>query len=385
MKLDVKNLLDTARQRTGLSDFGPDDFLEGLEVVVKGLNEEAGIREDRWPMVYEHRLLRLLINRLWFEKDLKEHPEILDEDIGAPVIMAGLPRTGSTKLHRILAASGGFQVLRFWTTNMFARIPGEPEGGLARRIRETREFEKWMYQTSPGIHQGHPLYTDEAEEDQWIMETTFRHPLLFGLFESPSYAQWIAQADMRPTFAYYLKQLKYLQWQFGERGKPWLIKTPNHFGSESFLSSIFEHQPRFLFTHRDPAKCISSIVNTTLAMRALYTDRDTSSSFGAGAIAMFSHCADEHLRWRAGAPTNPMLDISFREITEHGVDTVRKVYDFLGMPFTAAAEQGVRDWEAVNPKDKHGKASYSAAALGSTDEEIRKAFLPYIEQFKPYL
>ena len=384
-QLNVDELLKTARQRTGLSDFGPDDFREGLDVLVEGLNTEAGIREDRWEQVTEQRILRPLMNRLWFEKDLNEHPEILDEDLGAPIIMAGLPRTGSTKLHRILAASGGFQTLRFWSANMFARIPGEPDGGRARRIQETRDYEKWLYQTSPGIHQGHPLYTDEAEEDQWMMEATFRHPLIFGTFDSMKYAQWIAQADMRPTFDYFLKQLKYLQWQFGERDKPWLIKTPNHFGSEQFLTGIFDKKPSFIFTHRDPAKCISSIVSTVMPMRALYTARDTSVSFGAGAVAVFTHCANEHLKWRNAKPDCRMIDLAFREISEHGVDTVRKVYDFLGMPFTAGAEQGARNWEQANPKDKHGKAVYSAASLGSTDEALRKAFASYIERFSVYI
>lgn len=384
-KLDVNELLDTARERTGLDDFGPDDFREGLDVLVDGLNTEAGIRDDRWEQVKEQRILRPLMNRLWFAKDLKEHPEILDEDLGAPIIMAGLPRTGSTKLHRILAATGGFQVLRFWTASMFARIPGEPEGGRERRVRETRALEKWMYDTSPGIHRGHPLYTDEAEEDQWMMEATFRHPVIFGIFDSMKYAQWIAQADMRPTFDYYLKQLKYLQWQFGDRGKRWLIKTPNHFGSEKFLAGIFDKKPSFIFTHRDPAKCISSIVSTVMPMRALYTDRDSSITFGAGAMAVFTHCANEHLKWRESGPDYPMIDLSFHEIAQHGIDTVRKVYDFLGMPFAAQAERGARQWEADNPKDKHGKAAYSAASLGSTDDDIREAFRPYIRRFSAYL
>ncbi len=386
-KLDVKQLLATATERTGgLNDFGPDDFLEGLEVLVKGLNTDAGIREDSWDQVREQRILRSLVNRLWFAKDLKDHPEILDEDLGSPVIMAGLVRTGSTKLHRTLAASGGFQALRFWSVNMFSRIPGEPDGGRARRIRETRQQEAWMYATSPDVHVGHPLYTEEAEEDQWMMEATFRHPLIFGMFASPTYAQWIAQADMRPTFDYYIKQLKYLQWQFPEqRGKPWLVKTPNHFGSESFLTSIFDKPPRFLFTHRDPAKCIPSIVSTVMPMRALYTDRDTRHSFGAEVIAMYAHGANEHLRWRDSHPGNPMIDISFRDITQRGIDTVHRIYDFLGMPFTAAAEQGVRDWEAANPKDKHGKAEYSPADLGSTEEAIRTAFKPYVERFADYI
>src|SRR5690606_15368969 len=97
---------------------------------------------------------------------------------------------------------------------MPSRIPGEADGGVARRIAETREFERWMYATSPAILTGHPQFTDEAEECQWLMEASFRHPIQFGLFESSRYLQWLMQADMSPTFNYFYQQLQYLQWQF---------------------------------------------------------------------------------------------------------------------------------------------------------------------------
>lgn len=383
-KLDVNQLLQTARERTGLSDFGPDDFREGLEVLVEGINTEAGIAEERWDRMVEQRFLRPLMNRLWFARDLAEHPEILDERIDSPIIIASLPRTGSTKLHRMLGAAGGFQTLYFWSANMFARIPGLPDGGKARRIQETRDYEQWMYRTSPAILTGHPLFTDEPEEDQWLVECAFRHPLQFGMFHSYKYAQWIAQADMRPTFDYFVKQLKYLQWQSGGGSKPWLIKTPNHMGVEGLLAQLFE-RPRFIITHRDPVKCVPSVTSTAQAMRSLYTDEDRSEQLGAGVLGMFSHCASEHLRWRDGKPDVAILDLAFRDITERGVDTARRVYAFLGMPFTPQAEQGVRDWEARNPKDKHGKAIYSAAAIGSTDDKIRDAFALYRERFAAYL
>jgi hypothetical protein len=141
-ELEADELLQTARSRTGLSDFGPDDFLEGFRILVASINTEAHIRDSGWPEV-RTRLLRMLINRLWFAKDVQDHPEILDTDLGSPCIIASLPRTGSTKLQRMLGASGGFQTPTFWMTLMFSRIPGVADGGVAQRIRETREFEKW--------------------------------------------------------------------------------------------------------------------------------------------------------------------------------------------------------------------------------------------------
>jgi hypothetical protein len=382
-KLDVQDLMQKARQRTGLSDFGPADFIEGLRIAASGISSEAGIREDRWDHVRE-RFLRLLMNRLWFAADLAQHPEILREEVRSPIIIDSLPRTGSTKLHRMLGASRNFQTPVFWTANMFARIPGLADGGGARRIAETRDLEKWMYETSPDILVGHPMFTEEPEEDQWLMECTFRHPLLFGLYDSSSYAQWIAQADMGPTYDYYLAQIKYLQWQMETHPvRPWLLKTP-HLGYEPLLARTFD-RPRFIVTHRDPVKWVPSIISTAMAMRRLYSDRDSSAELARGIVQVFSNCAQAHLTWRDGNPDHAILDLGFDAITEDGIGTAKKVYEFLGVALSGAAERKIGDWERRNPRDKYGRATYSAVAAGLSEDEIRETFSAYRHRFANYI
>jgi hypothetical protein len=264
-------------------------------------------------------------------------------------------------------------------------IPGDPAGGAERRISETREHERWMYETSPAILTGHPQFTDEAEECQWLMEGSFRHSILFGLFESKSYLQWLMQADMRPTFDYFRAQLKYLQWQSpGDRGKPWLLKSPTHLGNELALQRIFE-ELRLVVTHRDPAKCMPSIASTTMAARRLYSDLDSSVGMTGNLLGMFSQMASEHMRWRDVNPQVPALDIAFGEVNADGIAAARKVYDFLGMSMSSEALARMRDWEKQNGREKHGKAIYSAAAYGTTDEAIRQVFADYIERFSSHL
>lgn len=384
-RLDVAELLNAARARSGLADFGPDDFREGLDILVKGINEEVHV--DRWDELRE-RFLRLLTNRLWFADDLKAHPEILDEDVGSPIVISALPRTASTKLHRMLGASGDFRVTPMWQTHMFARIPGEPEGGRVRRIAETKEYEDWQYRISPGLLTGHPMFTHEPEEDKDLGEYTFRHTTLLGMFSSVSYAQWVMQADMTPMYDYLLMQLKYLQWQAREWGdnvrKPWLLKTPCHFGYEAHLQRIFD-QPRFIVTHRDPVKCIPSISTASLAARKLYSDEDTATNIGASVSALFSHCARVHLDWRERNPQTRILDLGFAEINGDGMSAVRKVYDFFGMPMSAQAEAGMRGWEDNNRRERHAPSQYSSEMIGMTDQEIRAAFEPYTARFSDLL
>ena len=381
--LNVDELLETARQRTSLTDFGPADFMEGLVVLVSGINAEVKVAPDRAKDLRE-RFVRLLMNRLWFAKDLKDHPEILDQDVGSPIVITSLPRTASTKLHRMLGASGDFQVAPMWQTHMFARIPGLDDGGRARRIQETRVYEKWMYEVSPALITGHPMFTDEPEEDKDLGEFTFRHTTLLGMFGSLAYAGWVMQADMAPMYDYLLMQLQYLQWQTGGAGKPWLLKTPCHFGNEAHLCRIFD-QPRFIVTHRDPVKCIPSICTASLAARKLYSDDSSSEDLGASVTALFAHSAREHMKWRDENPGLQILDLSFDEINADGLGAARKIYDYFGMQLSEKAQSEIVTWEKNNNRDRHAKSIYSTAAIGTTDDAMRQTFAPYSERYAKFI
>ena len=382
--LKVDELLREARERTGLADFGPDDFRDGLTALVHGLNTDARISASRLPALRE-RLLRLLMNRLWFARDLAAHPEIRDEDLGVPTVISSLPRTASTKLHRMLGASEDFQTPRPWQVHMFARIPGEADGGRARRVQETRAYEKWIYEVSPEMLHGHPVFTDEPEEDMMLSEHSFRAPFLCGIFDSDHYVQWLMQADLQPMYDYLKLQLQYLQWQEGDRPRrPWLLKTPVHFGNEHWLVKLFG-QARFVVTHRDPARCIPSIASTTLGWRKLYSETPDSGRSGDSMIGMFAYAASEHLRWREANPQVEILDLAFDEITRDGASAARKVYDFLGLPLSAHAVSAMRDWERRNGQDKHGTHRYSADEVGLSQTAINEAFAPYKTRFAEWI
>lgn len=380
----IESLLQEATRRTGLSDFGPPDFLEALRVLLESLNGAGSFSEQRRPAV-EERLLRLLSNRLWFALDLAEHPEILDEALGSPVFIVSLPRTGSTKLHRLLGAGGDFQTLPFWKVHQFARLPGAPDAGSAQRISATEAYEQWMYATSPEILTGHPMFTHEAEEDQWLGEPTFREPLTAALFNVPAYGEWLMQSDPQPVHDYLVQQLKYLQWQFKpERPTPWLLKSPPHLGNECHLTRAFD-RPRFIVTHRDPLACVPSITTTTLAMRRLYDEHADVSGLGPALTGLIAHMANRHVAWRAANPDVEVLDLGFREISGDGIAAARKVYDFCGLDWSDAAERRMRQWERDNHADKHGKNRYSLEMIGVSAETLQNAFASYIDRYIAYI
>lgn len=382
--LSVDALLREAEARTGLSDFGPDDFRDGFAALVQGLNTDAQISDSRQPAL-QARLLRLLVNRLWFARDLALHPEIRDEDLGTPTVISSLPRTASTKLHRMLGASGDFQTPHLWQVHMFARIPGEADGGRAQRIRETRAYEKWIYEVSPQMLTGHPVFTEEPEEDMMLSEHTFRQPFLCGIFDSDHYVQWLMQADMQPMYDYLKLQLQYLQWQERDRPRrPWLLKTPLYFGNEHWLVRLFG-SVRFVVTHRNPARCIPSIASTTVSWRSLYSEMPDNTRSGDSMVGMFAYSAGEHLRWRAENPQLEILDLAFDEITRDGIAAARKVYDFLKLPLRDEAITAMRDWEQRNSLAHRGEHRYSAAQSGLDEDALRTVFAAYLDRFAAFV
>ena len=380
---DSQELLAAARAETGLSDFGPEDFREGLDVLVCALNTEVDVPTDRAIPLREN-ILRLLKNRLWFQKDLDDHPEILDEEIHSPIIITSLPRTGSTKLQRLLAASGDFQALHYWKAHMFARRPGLPEGGKAERIAETRAYEKWVYEVSPNMITGHPIFTDEPEEEFHLMNCSFR-TISMSIYGSDTHNQWLATSDPAPGYDYLKKQLQYLQWQFpAERAKPWLLKTPVHFGMEHHLERIFDN-PRFIVTHRDPAAVVPSVANITQNWTVVYAKPVSDESIRSSMTQMCASQVASHMHWRQASQDARILDLGFNEINASDLVVIKKVYDKLGLNWTETAEQAMWRWSSENPRNKHGKNKYSAQALGTTNEEIRAGFCDYIAKFGEFL
>lgn len=382
-QLTVDDLLASAKQRAGLTDFGADGFMEGLAALVDGLNNDVSLVEERWEHLRDW-LINLLVNRLRFQHDLELHPEILDEDLGTPIIIASMPRTASTKLHRMLGASNDFQVLKFWSVYQFARIPGLADGGRAQRIEATQQFEKWMYQVCPQMQNGHPLFTHEAEEEIFLNECTFKTQMLASRFGCETYQRWLAAQDVSSSYDYLRQQLQYLQWQNSAGPtKPWLLKAPGNLGMEKRLIELYG-DARFVMTHRDPVKCIPSISSVTLGTRELFLEKSTFEQAGGEMSKFFSHLARRHMKWRDENSGVDVLDLGFDEITFDGIAAVRKFYEFVDMPLSIQAENAMLEWERKNTQDKHGSHKYSIEGSGLTEEGINETFADYIQRYSSY-
>jgi len=388
-RFDLSVLLQSAEDSTGLSDFGPDDFREGLEVLISSINANESVSDGRWDDAFEF-LLRLLKNRLWFAKDLREHPEILDQTLLPPATILPLPRTGSTKLQRMLDASQSFQPLLYWRMFMFARIPGSKNGGVSERLQETRDYEKWLYSVCPDYIKGHPIFAEEPDEEQILNRFTFRAPILSTMFYAPEAARWVAQSDLTPTYRYMLMQLKYLQWQHHrDNVRPWLLKSPTNVGNERHLIELFGRDLKVICPHRDPVNIVCSIIRTSEYTSSVYSDILKNNKMLAyekarRMLKMLALCAEKHIQWRVQNPDIKILDLSYDDINRKSIDVLRKVYAHLDLELTSEIEESVVGWEQDKDRNRFARNTYSAEEFGLTDEQIREAFRPYIQRFSDF-
>ena len=374
-----------AAQESGLTDFGQGEFDHDYRKFIASLNASDFLREDREQAIKRY-IVRMLVNRARMQKDLAENPEITQVGLLPPVAIIGLPRTGSSKLQRILSASGGFQSLPFWHAHMFGRIPGEPDGGVRQRLQEAKDFEHWISEVVPEFNERHPIHAEEVDEETFLYEACFRSVYFPAVLRSAEYEQWLGEIDFHPSFDYLLTQLKYLQWQFyADEPKPWLLKTPTQLGHEDELTRVFPTGLKVICPHRHPKQVIASSAATLEVFRRLFNKTPDRRELGQSSLQGFAHTMSRHMAWRERNPDIEILDLGFLEISKDSMGTVEKVYDFLGLSLGEEGRRRIRQWDTDNPREKHGKASYSLESYGLEEQGIDELFADYAEQFSNYL
>jgi hypothetical protein len=384
--LNAEQLLEQAQRTTGARDLGHPRFFAGFQRLVRAIDTESPLTEDG-RRAAEIRLLRLLKNQLRFQADIAAHPEILEQKLAPPVFVSGLPRVGSTKLHRLLAEGGDFQSMMFWQSYNHARIPGAAPGEPDPRIAEAIDYLTWRSARNPATVAAHFMAAQEPEEETYLLEYGFSNYWPDTYFGIPSYLAALPEfADHDATYLYLRQSLQYLQWQFyRDNPKPWVLKSPLNLGHESHIAKHFPGAV-FLILHRDPATVIPSTAALAAQIRKLYCATERSvPELARWTLGEYSSSMERVLAWRDSGPDNPLLDIAYRDVQDDDMAVVTRVYELLGRPLSAEAAARMEVWRVENARHKHGVHEYSLESSGLTAEEINTAFATYIERFGKYL
>lgn len=375
--LDVPELLEKACSKTGLTDFGDDWFREPLDVLVRGLNTEAALS----PLGFEltgHRLTALLCDRLRLRELQRAHPEVLDVEVRVAAGICGLPRTGSTLLHRLLAASPQVTSTLSWEVAYPLPFPGEGRDAAVRK-RRARERMQVFSQLSPDFGDLHTVVWDGPEEDVILLDRTFVSMSFDSFYRVPSYGDWLRSADQRPAYRELREWLQVLQWQNESRSLPWVLKSPHHLTAVDTVLDEFAGC-RIVMTHRSPVQAVPSYASMVSAMSAQYSEDVDPVRIGRYWSGRFSETLRGFAAARSARPDR-FVDVRFADTVSRPAEVARRVLDALGLPPGPADDAAFEAYLERNRTERHGSHSYAPQDFGLSEEQLRRDFAFYAEVY----
>ena len=379
VRLEPDALMEAAVAKTGLSDFGDDGFREPLDVLCTAFRTEAGLSGP--GLVSNHALLvQLLANRLLIQDLLRRHPEIHDVRIEAPIIVCGLPRTGTTHLHNLMAADPALRSLPYWESlepvlpDSEQPAPGEPDPRIAR----TEVALDFINSAMPYFKRMHEMTVDHVHEEIQLLAIDFSTMLFETTSAMPSWRDYYLAHDQTPHYEYMRTVLKVLQWLRG--GERWVLKSPQHIEQFPALRATFP-DATFVVTHRDPVSVTTSVA-TMITYTARLSHERVDPRFIGGYWAdrierMLRSCADE----RDVLPAGQSIDVPFDEFMADDVAMVDRIYELAGQPMTDRARAAMQAFMDEHPRGKFGGIRYDLADFGLDPTERRQALRFYTDRF----
>lgn len=380
ISLDEGGLSAQAKEETGLSDFGPDDFRPHYSALMTSLENEAHLSFLGRVMARQD-VLVLLKNRLQIVDTFKRHPELEREEIKEPLFILGPARSGTSILHELLQQDERHRTLQTWEARYPCPPPEEATYATDPRIEETqREVMLWP-RIVPDYEAMHEMGAQLPTECGDITANAFLGDRLPALHQVPSYAATAFAADMTPAYAIHKQILQILQWKV--KRERWLLKAPAHM---NWLPSLFAAYPdaRVIQTHRDPLQFMGStvsLISAILWMRTTQVDPEgVKLAFGPAYYEPQLYNVMQQ-RDDGTVPADQFFDVRFQDMMDSPFDTIRGVYANFGWDYTPEIERLMRVYLENKPKGKFGNHFYSFFDLGLDLETERARYAAYQERF----
>jgi hypothetical protein len=370
-------LFDAARKVAGLDDFGAGDFREGLRVLLRAYDEEARL-SPFGRLMLRGELTTVLANRLRVEQAWRQEPALLEPAIRRPLFILGLPRSGTTALHFLLAQDPANQVLEYW----LAAAPGPrpPRASWPRdpRFKAARQALRLTYYLDPTLKAIHWMTVDGPDECRHLLLQSFVDHTFDSNASIPSYTKWFEAQDMRPAYARHRKLLQLIGSTTPERR--WVLKYPAHLRNLRALLAVYP-DACIVQTHRDPANVLPSICSLVAGWRSLYEGGVDMRAIGREQLALYAGMMETGLAVRAENSSAQFFDLGFREVLADPIAAVKRAYSHFGFEWTPAGEDAMRRWHAANPQGKHGEHRYRASDYGLDPGELDERFAAYRARF----
>jgi len=386
VRLDADELIAAARQATGLSDFGEPDPDESLRTLVRSLNEEAALTPGG-AAGRRLGLIRVLANRLLLQNEFRRDPTLEQESIRSPIVILGLPRSGTTKLHRMIGADPVMQKLPLWRLlyPVRALAPAPPGSSGDPRIHAAEQFVEAIRNRTPDVYAAHPMLATEPDEEYFGMELSFLSHLNTSSFHTPSYESWLDRQPFDSWYVWLTRLMQHAQRTDGATGRPWVLKAPHHLG---YLPLLLRHFPdaTIVHCHRDPTVAVSSFCALLCASRRSTSTRDEPTEVGEYAMRIYGKRMQKYQQDRAALEgTHCFVDVPYGDIVKDAASVIERCYAAAGLPLPETSLAAMREWDLRNEQHKHGRHRYELADFGLAPADVTRVFGTYCERFAPFL
>lgn len=364
VSLDADQLMQAARRKTGLKDFGSDDDYEPLlRAFTKSLDAEAHLTLVG-RLLARRDIYVILCNRLLIAETLRTHPEILDQPVPEPLFIVGLARSGTTILHELLAQDPSYRTVATWEARYPCPPPVAGDASSRRRLRIAHQEIMLWHRLIPPYRAMHENAGHLPTECGDITCHTFLGDRLPALYQVPTFAALAGTLPTKPMYEMHKKILQILQWK--DPGGRWLLKAPAHM---NWLDTLLEVYPdaRIVQTHRDPLSSMGSTVSLISAiiwMRAERLDPEiVKLAFGPAYYEPQLYRVMEQ-RESGVVPEASIYDVRFQDLMREPWSTIEGMYSHFGWEFTDDARRRMQTYLENKPRDKHGKHTYDFHDLG---------------------
>jgi len=374
------SLLAAASGAAGLNDFGPGaEYLPGLTQLLIALDEDGprfapGGREFAW-----NALVGALISRLMLVEGVRKHTDTLKQAPRRPLVITGMPRTGTTALHKLLSVDPQFQGLEKWLTVFPQPRPPRETWRDHAQFQETAAGLEAFFKAAPEMRAAHNIVADEVDECLEILKQGFCSNLWGSSFRAPQYDAWWREQSELPAYRYFAKAIGLIGAY--DCDKTWLLKNPGHIMQ---LPALFEVFPDacVVQTHRDPVQALPSLASVlTMARRVTEGERVDKHEIGQREVENWARATDAAIEARAHLPAKQFVDIRQADLQDDPMGTVRKIYGHFGFRLSTETVEAMRQRINQNPQRAHGAHGYTPDEFGLARGAIKERFSRYMTTY----
>ena len=373
-RLFAPDLIENAKRRSGLDDFGEGNFFEALSRLLESCQDEARLNLIG-KITLKTDVLETLCARLQIERDRQLYSNITAQEIHEPLFIVGLPRSGTSVLHRLLGADPEHRSPLMWEVRSPSPPTRDDEKRRIQRATQSCNFFNWL---APSFRYVHTVGAEIPQECVSLMTPTFLSDQFDAMYYVPSYRAWFVRQDLRSAYDYHRRFLQHLQ--FRRAAGRWVLKAPTHMFAMPALLSLYP-DALFVQTHRTPVAAMASVSSLVTILRSAFSDAVDPFIVCREAIDYWSETMDKFLRERDRLPNNRICDIHYDGIRREPIRAVRRIYEYFGWKLSRAAEQRMRVLVASQAERQSANHRYHLSQFGSSAEEILNKFGTYSERF----